>query len=80
MQLETQPAPHVGYMRVEVAEREQGAAYTPGNGEVLFLNDSTQEADFYHNLTPVQRTVLAARFRTWADMAEAAGDYSDVPS
>lgn len=62
------------WTRIEVADKEQGATYCPGNGDVLFLNDRTTEADFFHNLTFVERTVLAARLRAWADMASYDGD------
>lgn len=62
------------WQRIEVAPKEQGAAYCAGNGEVLFLSDKTTEADFFSNLTFVERTVLAARFRAWADMASYTGD------
>lgn len=68
------------YTRIELSNKEQSAAYTLGSGSVLFLDDTTAESDLYHNLTPVQRVVLAARFRVWADMAEAAGDYTDTPA
>lgn len=76
MQLDND-APHIGYQRIEVAEKEQGAAYTPGNGDVLFLSDKTTEADFFRSLTYVQRLVLAARLRAWADMASYTGDEFD---
>lgn len=71
-----QPA-NVQYQRFDVAPTEQGAVYLSGDREVFFLSDKTTEQDFYHNLSHVQRVVAAARFRAWADMAEAAGDYSD---
>lgn len=62
------------YTRVEVAHREQGAAYCPGNGDVLFLSDKTTRADLFNNLTEIECMVMAARLSTWADMAAAAAD------
>lgn len=62
------------WQRVEVAPREQGAVYCPGNNDVLVLNDRTTRADLFNNLTEIECMVMAARFSTWADMAAEASD------
>ncbi len=62
------------YMRLEVAPTESGAAYTPGDGTVLFLNDKSTEQAFFDALSYTQRVVAAARFRAWAEMASYKGD------
>lgn len=62
------------YIRLEVQPSEQGVAYTPGDGTVLFLNDKTTEQAFFDALTYTQRMVLATRLRAWADMASYTGD------
>lgn len=65
------------HVRFEVLPTEQGAAYCPGNGDVIFLNDKMTEAGIFHTLAPVERMVMAARFRAWAEMAEAANEETD---
>lgn len=62
------------HIRLEVQPTEQAAAYTPGDGSVVFLNDKTTRAELFNNLTETQCMVMAARFSTWADMAAEASD------
>jgi hypothetical protein len=62
------------YTRLEVAPREQGAAYTPGNGDVIFLNDKTTRAMLFNSLTETECRVMAARFISLAEMAESAAN------
>ena len=73
MELSNGPA-HPNYVRLDVAPNEQGAAYTPGNGEVIFLNDKTTRADLRNHLTETECRVLAARLVSWAEMAESAAN------
>lgn len=62
------------WQRIEVAPREQSAAYCPGNGNVLFLHDRTTRADLFNLLTEVECRVLEARLVAWAELASGAAN------
>lgn len=62
------------WQRIEVAPREQGAVYCPGNNDVLFLNDKTTRAEMFNIMTETECRVLAARLSSWAGMAAEAAD------
>jgi hypothetical protein len=62
------------WQRVEVAPREQGIVYCPGNNDVIFLNDKTTRAMLFNSLTETECRVMAARFISLAEMAESAAN------
>lgn len=60
------------WQRIEVRPKEQGAAYCDGDGDVLFLTDTTTRADLFNSLSETQCLVMAARLSAWAEMAKSA--------
>ncbi len=55
---------------MEVNVETQGVAYTPGDGSVVWLNDKADSLTV-ESMTPLQRTIAAARLRAYADLMDA---------